>query len=334
MVYYRSQNKLLFGITTLSVRLLRILSIVCVAMNASLVFAEKCLYVSSYHVGYEWNDGIERGIREALGQRCELDYFYLDTKRNTDTQYGHEMALQAKLHIEKTRPDIIIACDDNASKYLIQPYFKDSNIPVVFCGINWSVDAYGYPYKNATGMVEIIPIRPLVNTIVDAVGKQGHGIYLSSDVFTEHKDFSRYRDLFSASGISIEGRFVSTFADWKREYELAQHASFVILGNNGGINDWNIQEATEFSFQQAKILSVTNYDWMMPYSMFAMSKVPEEQGQWAAQVAISILEGEDPQNIPIIANRRWNIYSNPSLLNKAGISLPRHLLKQSVKIGP
>jgi len=32
--------------------------------------AAKCLYISSYHKGYEWNDGIERGLEAELKGQC------------------------------------------------------------------------------------------------------------------------------------------------------------------------------------------------------------------------------------------------------------------------
>ena len=295
-------------------------------------FAEKCLYVSSYHKGYEWNDGIEKGIEAGLNDQCTLSRFYLDTKRNTEEQHGKAKALEALEYIRKTQPDIVIAGDDNASKYLVLPYLKNTPLPVVFCGINWNVDAYGYPYDNATGMVEVVPIEPLLEVIVSAVGQHPRGIYLSSDVYTEHKDYARYREIYQKHDIEIEAIFVSSLDDWKQAYLRAQSADFVILGNNGGINDWDIEQASQFATTHAKAFTVTNYDWMMPYSMFAMTKIPEEQGQWAAEVALSILGGEHPSNIPIIANRRWRLYSNPELLKKTGNSLPQHILYGSIKV--
>lgn len=295
--------------------------------------AAKCLYVSSYHQGYEWNDGIERGLLSVLDGRCNIDKFYLDTKRNTSSTFAEQMALKAKQHIEISHPDIIIAGDDNASRYLIKPYFKDADIPVVFCGINWTVEEYGYPYSNATGMIEVVSIIPLLKVIQTAAKPPLKGIYLSSDVFTEHKDFERYRSKFAQKKVSLEGVFVKTLDDWKQQYQHAQSASFIILGNNGGINNWNREAAASHALQHANIFTVTNYDWMMPYAMFAMTKIPEEQGQWAAEVALAILDGMKPVNIPIVVNRRWNIFVNMALLTKANIQLGSHLLNKAVKVG-
>ncbi|TPW11342.1 MAG: hypothetical protein FD130_2001, partial [Halothiobacillaceae bacterium] len=64
--------------------------------------ATNCLYVSSYHHGYEWNDGIERGIEEVLTDKCTLDKYFMDTKRNNNEPFIEKSALAAKAYIEQT----------------------------------------------------------------------------------------------------------------------------------------------------------------------------------------------------------------------------------------
>ncbi|MEJ2660274.1 MAG: hypothetical protein P8Z73_06080, partial [Desulfobacteraceae bacterium] len=63
--------------------------------------------------------------------------------------------------IKEYNPDVVIASEDDASKYVVEPYFKNASIPFVFCGVNHSGDRYGYPYKNATGIIELDPIPKL-----------------------------------------------------------------------------------------------------------------------------------------------------------------------------
>src|SRR2546425_1243833 len=123
----------------------------CVPHHA---WAAKCLFVSSYHQGYEWSDGVERGVRSVLEGRCELKQFNMDAKRLKDPKDLEQKALEAKALIAAWQPDIVLTADDEAAKYLIMKFYKDHIIPFVFCGINWTVEEYGFPYRNATGMVE------------------------------------------------------------------------------------------------------------------------------------------------------------------------------------
>ena len=185
-------------------------------------------------------------------------------------------------------------------------------------------------YKNATGMIEVAPILPLLKIINNIVEDRGRGAYLSADVLTEHKDFLRYKKIYESEGVRLEGIFVKTLDEWKKKYVEAQKYDFIILNNNSGINDWDIDKAKEFVRNNVGVLTVTNYEWMMPYTMMAMTKLPDEQGAWAAQVALAILDGENPQDIPVVVNRRWKIFINPGLLNKSAYELPAYVLQKAV----
>ena len=141
----------------------------------------KCLFVASYHQGYAWQDGLERGLRSVLEGKCEIRQFNMDTKRNPSHEFGKKMALEAKARIESWKPDIVIASDDNASKYLVAPYFKDAKLPFVFCGINWTAKEYGYPYSNATGMIEVFPIKQLIKQIKRIIPNAKTAVFVRGD---------------------------------------------------------------------------------------------------------------------------------------------------------
>lgn len=302
-----------------------IISTVIFAVFLSLtlpVHAAKCLFISSYHSGYEWNDGIERGIESVLKGKCELDKFYLDTKRNKREDFGKQAALRAKAYIESSKPDILIAADDNASRYLILPYFKNVKMPVVFCGINYTVEPYGYPYTNATGMIEISPVKTLFKYVEGSIKQVRWGTYLASDVISQHKEFELNHDIYAKQGIVLTPIFVKSMREWMEAYIKVQKTSdFLILGNNGGLEDWDKELVANFVAKEGNILSVTNYDWMIRYAMLAVSKVAEEQGEWAAKVVLAVLGGVNISDIPIIVNRRWGVQVNMSLLTVSRIKL-------------
>jgi len=297
------------------------------------VSAATCVYLSSYHKGYEWNDGIERGMDKILQGKCEVKKFYMDTKRNTDSLFGKKQAVNAKEFIISSKADVIIAADDNASRLVIKPFFKDKKIPIVFCGINWTVDEYEYPYSNATGMIEVAPILKTLKIIRQVMTTPLQGIYLSSDVFTEYKDFDRYREVFSELGVELTAAFVKNKREWKKAYTAGQKANFIVIANNAGINDWDKEEIIKYVRNDSKVFTVTNYEWMMPYTIFGLIKQPEEQGEWAAQVAVAVLNGQLISNIPIVINRKTNLFVNSNLLKRTAIKLPEHIWHKAIKVG-
>ena len=96
-----------------------VLALACLAGMPA--HAAKCLFVSSYHHGYAWSDGVERGLRSTLEGKCELRQFDMDTKRKKSDEPQKHAALEALKLIENWQPDVVITADDNAAKYLIMP---------------------------------------------------------------------------------------------------------------------------------------------------------------------------------------------------------------------
>lgn len=311
----------------------RVFLILMFSFSANAKSEKTCLYVSSYNIGYEWNDGIERGLKSVIEGKCQLTKFYMDTKNHKLPDEIKKIAIVARDLIIQTKPDVVIACDDNAAKYIVMPYFKDAATPFVFCGINWTIEPYGFPYSNVTGIVEISPIKPLIKEITSIIKYAKKGVYIGPDVISQHKEFELNKKQYKKSGIELNAFFVRNMREWEDAYINAQKSDFLIIGNNGGIADWNNQRVVDFTLANSTKFSVTNYEWMAQYAMLAMTKVSEEQGEWAAQVALAILDGDSPKRIPVVVNRRKHIYSNPTLLKKANIKLSETLIHQSIKVG-
>ena len=291
--------------------------------------AEKCLYISSYHPGYAWSDGVERGIRTTLDGKCEIKQFNMDTKRNKDPEYKKKTGLEAKQLIDSWKPDIVITADDNAARYVIQAHYKDSTIPFIFCGVNWTADEYGFPYTNVTGMVEVAPIYPLLEKVKELIPGAKKAIYIGADTITEKKNLARFEKALVKQDIHLDSALAGTMGDWLNSYTGAQQYDFIIIGSKSGIQDWDKEHVINTIKAQSKKLSVTNHDWMMPYTMLGFTKVPEEQGEWAAQAALSILAGVEISKIAIVPNRKWDIWTNSSLLKSTNITIPDGLIVKS-----
>jgi len=268
-----------------------------------------------------------------LDGRCDYRAFYMDTKRNKSEEYMKWVAAQAKELIDEWKPDVVIMADDNAARYLVKPYFRDASLPVVFCGVNWSVDEYGFPYSNVTGMVEVAPIRPLLRSAFQLVRPLRRAYYLGADTVTERKNLERFRTELEKEGVEVVPRLVRSRREWLEAYREAQEGDLLVLGNHAGIPDWDEEKVRREIDQISHILTVTNHGWMMPVAMLGFTKIPEEQGEWAGRIALAVLEeGISPADIPIIANRRWDLWINPELLECAGIRLLDRLRKRAKRV--
>ena len=256
----------------------------------------------------------------------------MDTKRNTSERYKKQAGLTARKLILDWKPDVVIASDDNASKYVIKPYFKNHSIPFVFCGINWTVDAYGYPYRNATGMVEVAPIKELFSKVENIIGKPASVFYLGVNVLTERKNLARFKIEARKRKIKLTSGLAKTSSEWLKYYQQAQNYDFVVIGGNAGLQDWDYSYMSSQIKKLTKKLSVTIQGWMVSYAIFGLTKIPEEQGEWAARVALYILDGANPGDIPIVSNRKWDIWVNERLLKRTDIVIPHSIIRKAKKV--
>lgn len=294
-----------------------------------------CLYVASYHVGYAWSDGVERGLRERLEDQCKITEFYMDTKRKKSTENKVAAGQAAYELIKQTKPDVVITSDDNAAKYLIVPHLVDSDVPVVFSGINWTVDEYGFPASNVTGIVEIAPIKPmLMEGVIASKLPIDHAVrvaYLGASTLSEIKNYNRVKSIAEKLEINVDRILAEDFSDWKEGYLLAQEYDMVVMGSNSGIAQFDADAATAWVLENTEKLSMTNHEWMMPFSAIGYTKVPEEHGEWAADSTIAILNGVRAVDIPLVTNRRWDTWINEPLLEAADVNLNQSTLINAKK---
>jgi len=292
---------------------------------------QKCLYINSYHQGFSWSDKIEKSLKNVLKNTCEIVQINMDTKRNKNEEYIKKKAIEVRDLIYKVKPDIVIASDDNASKFVIEPYFKDSEIPFIFCGINWTAKEYGFPYKNVTGMIEVIPINELYSLAKNlTTGKKA--LFIGDDTLTDKKDLSHFIKLSSRHNIKLESALVNTANEWMQAYKKGQDYDFIILGHNSAVKNWDDKKIIEYIENNSNKLVLTTYNWMMPYSMLGLTIKAQEQGIWAGNAAKAVLEGFALSDINITVNKTWESTINEKLISLTNIKLPRDLIVKSKKL--
>jgi ABC-type uncharacterized transport system substrate-binding protein len=300
---------------------------------------KKVLYVNSYHPGYEWSDGITRSICDVFGARIHngsdidntesqvmLKVVYMDTKRKSSEAQKTSAGRRIKNLIDSWAPDLVITSDDSAAKYLIVPFFRNTTLPFVFCGINWDASEYGLPCENVTGMVEV----QLIGRIVHTLKRYARGqriAYIKGDDFSARKEARFYERHFH---LSLDTRFVKTFAQWKEVYiDLQKSSDMILVGNSGSIDGWQDEDARTLVRQRTRV-PTGNWDaWMAPFALVTFATKPEEQGRWAANTALRILSGTPPNQIPVVTNKAARVILNMPLAKKLGIRFPMALIHRA-----
>lgn len=294
----------------------------------SILPSKKVFFLNSYHQGYEWSDGIERGTQNIFSSypQIKISYYHMDTKRNNTEEQIKKATEEAKYLIDSINPDLIITSDDNAAKYVIKPYYNNGSIPVIFTGVNWDASSYGFPSSNVTGMIEVQLIDQIIKTL--KLYAKGNRI-----AFLKGKDNSAIKEaeFFEKSfDIKLDKRFVTSFNEWVKTYKALQNeADMILLGNTASIPDWDSSEA-KVIINHESLIPTGNWDaWMAQYSLITYATDPEEQGEWAAQRALEIFNGTAPSDIPLVKNKKAKIYVNMELAKKLKIIFPVEFLEIS-----
>lgn len=292
---------------------------------------KKIVFIDSYDRSYEWSDRMIKGFeRIIIPAGISYKFIHMDTKKNDTKEYGGKVAVEAKRIIDEYKPDILVAADDPASKYLIMPYYRNSDIPVLFCAVNWDASVYGYPYKNSTGMIEIDFIEEMVN-FLKKYAKGDRLAYICPNDETSRKVAKIYNENFFNGNLKVH--IVNTFTEFRETFLKTQkEADMIILYNNAGIRDWNDSEAKDFLMRETKVPTGSNNPVMSEFVLISIAKDPEEFGIFAAETAINILKGKKVSDIPVITNKKAMLIVNMTLAGKLNIIFPLSILKTAAKV--
>lgn len=293
----------------------------------------KIYYINSYHLGYAPSDEVYQAIKEVLTRKnVELKTFFMDTKRKNSDNDIEEKSKKILKDIEKFKPDVIIASDDNAVKYIVTPHLKNTPLPVVFCGVNWSCEQYNLPAKNITGMLEVLPLEENLNIMKEYFPDVKKLMVLSENSTSEKNNTPVLDELFKNNGFKVTYKLVDDFEEWKTNFKKASTTvDLIYLPTNGAVKNWDKDEAKLFVRTHTNIPTITCDDFMMDYAVFGLTKIAKEQGEWSANAALEILKGKSPSQISVVKNKKSKAYLNKRLAEKIGF-IPENKLLIKCKI--
>lgn len=301
------------------------------AGKAAPLKGKKIVFIDSYDRSYQWSDRLIKGFEQIIiPAGISYKLIHMDTKNNDSEDFKKKTAIDAKRIIDEYKPDIIVASDDPASKYIIMPYYKDANIPVIFCAVNWDASLYGYPYKNSTGMIEVDFVEETVN-FLRKYAKGDRLAYICPNDETSRKVAKIYNESFFNGNLKIH--IVNNFSEFKNAFlETQKDTDMLLLYNNAGIKGWDHDEAKDFIMRETRIPTGSNNPVMSEFVLVSIPKAPEEFGIFAAEAVIEILRGKKVSDIPVITNKKALLMINMNLADKLGVVFPLSVLKTATQI--
>jgi ABC-type uncharacterized transport system substrate-binding protein len=307
-----------------------LLVLLLIGFTSNAYARNRVFWLDSYDPSNEWTDSLGTALKSTLGEHdVVLKIHYMDTKRNKSEEYIKTAAKKAVELIKEFKPDVVIASEDNASKYVVEPFFKNASLPFVFCGVNHSAERYGYPYKNATGIIELDPIPKLIFSLsrfhfVDKVG------YLAEDGTSARINGGVYK---TQTRFNCVEYYVRSLKEWQETYRRVQsEVDILIIGNTSGIRDWDGNAAMKTILSETKIPTGCVLDFLTPYTFVGCIKLASEQGHWAAETALKVLNGVPVNSIPIGEPVDGRLIVNFKIAEVLGIKVPKSYTDKADKL--
>ncbi len=295
-----------------------IISIFCIFTS---VWGEEktVVYLNSYHAGYDWSDKEFAAFKVQLSdQDVNIHAFYMNTKYIKKSEDIASVVKNVLSFIDKHQPDVLVAADDNASKYIIQPHFGNAEIPVVFLGVNLDATAYGYPYKNSTGMVELEGLINLIKVIRQYSNYKNVTMFFTPST-TSMKKYHHYKNKIS----DFDAVVVKSFNEFKVELAaLKERGELVVLDTLNGLDDFDALRMQDFLAKQhgQAVVSVSNSSKNIAH--FGYIKVPEEHGIWAGEAVQKIFSGIKISDIPSAYNSHYQVFINKNFAKRCAVTIP------------
>ncbi len=260
----------------------------------------KILILHSYNTDYIWTNLIDESLKHELRKKPKLrtQFFYMNTK----LFYNKSSEKSAIRTIEQFDPNIIIAFDDNAQKFLSK-YYLNKNIPIIFAGVNGHVDKYNYVgHENVTGIFERKSVEGVIFVLSqlnrhNKTHSKKNVLLLTDNTFASQQDkiYLSKQDWqdFKFTTASVETfdqwkNFVRGLADKNIDYLIVSgYRKLLIKEEEGGIKHYApakiVAEWTQIN-SPIEIVA-TNVFSAEDGFMLAVGNSPHEQAQTAIEMA-------------------------------------------------
>jgi PAS domain S-box-containing protein len=278
------------------------------------------LVLHSYYKGYRWTDDEGRGLDSVLLPELGASNIYIeymDTKRfyarDSAAQFPEVYARKFATH----HFDAIVATDNNAFDFLRE--YRDRlfpNTPVIFCGVNYFKESDLTAHRLFTGVSEEADIKDTLDLAFRLHPDTRH-LYVVNDTTetgnTVHEELERLMRGYA-------GRVDFTFLEDLSMPEILatlRHLpldsvvfySFFSRDKTGRFFEYDQSAAAVAKATTAPIYGA--WDFNLGYGMVGGKLISGfYQGVVAGELALRVLRGENPDNIPVVrfAANRTNRY--------------------------
>jgi len=269
------------------------------------------LIINSYHQGLTWSNDIASGIIETLKKGNYNIYFnteYLDWKNYPSEENIRFLKDYFYYKYSNKDIDVIITSDDAALKFALENRDEMfSGAPVVFCGVNQEgFEQITKGYDNLTGIIEEIDptdtikaalmINPSLKNIYVLFDNSESGLSTGKLVIDKIKALDAGLNAIPMNQMAYED-IIKTVAGFGKDDIVLITTYYSDV--NGKLSDMERISREISRYSPTPVYHL--YDMGLNNGAIGGRMMSGRlQGEMAAAIAIRILKGEDPNEIPAI----------------------------------
>ena len=296
---------------------------------------KRVLLIFSYHAEYPWVIEETRGAEDILKENpVEIERFYLDTKRKTSAEWKEQVAADAVNKINDFKPDVVVVFDDNACELVAKRYIGKT-LPIVFGGMNGEPEDYGFPANNITGVIERPQLEETISLLKHLIPDARRVAIVTDNSPTSQAFIARAR----RTTLPIEvSEFYSTddFDAWKAKVIELQSkvdaiglALYHTLKEKDGEVSLPAEHVLEWTLKNSQLPEFAVFEFTVNEgALCGVTLSGYEQGKAAAEIAVKILDGQKPADIPIQSQEEGKPVVNEERAKELDVVIPTDMLNE------
>ena len=292
---------------------------------------KKVLLVHSYHAQYEWVAQITRGVKRAFEfASVDCEVFHMDTKRRSDLEWKRQAGEAAAEVVLQWKPDVVIAVDDNAQEYFAKRYAGQNDPQIIFCGVNADPAKYGYPAANVTGILERPYYAATIDILLEILPEARRLAVITDNSPTSAGAIEYMRQHQQTSMTPVCWETPNTFEEWKASILKVQDSADAIatymyhtVGQPDASQNMEPRDVMRWTVENSRIPLIGFFVFAVDDgALCGMVESGVEHGSEAGRLALQILNGTKPSDLPITTARHGQSMLNLDTAKRLGIEIP------------